>query len=507
MEALTARSSGILLHPTSLPGPHGIGSLGSHARAFVDFLHAAGQTLWQVLPLGPTGYGDSPYAALSTFAGNPLLIDLDSLVTEGLLMSSELLGAPKSTDRVDYGTVIPFKMAMLHAAAERFGTKATAHRRAKFEAFCKEHGWWLNDYALFEAVKQAHGGKPINEWEEDLRRRNPGALGSARESLADQIEHRKVMQFFFFEQWGALRAYARERGVRIVGDMPIFVAYDSDAVWAKPELFKIDDDLVPHVVAGVPPDYFSATGQLWGNPLYDWEQHAKDGFRWWLDRMKMALEMADVVRLDHFRGFEAAWEVPAGHPDARRGAWMAGPGDAFFDAIRNELGGLPLIAEDLGVITDEVRALRDKHELPGMHVLQFGFGPDSERCYAPHRAERNTVVYTGTHDNDTTVGWFRTLPAKERALVQAYLNTSGSSIHWAMIRAAFGTVADMVIVPMQDVLGYGSEARMNMPGQLGAWWAFRLLEQPHAAVAAKLRQITELYERLPALPAVEARAA
>ena len=507
MESTTARSSGILLHPTSLPGPHGIGSLGSHARAFVDFLNAAGQSLWQVLPLGPTGYGDSPYAALSTFAGNPLLIDLDTLVSEGLLLSSELAAAPKSTSRVDYCAVIPFKMAMLRLAAERFLAKASAERHAKLEAFQKEHAWWLDDYALFEAVKQAHGGKSIREWDDDLRRRDPKALERATKDLATDIQHRCVMQFLFFEQWGALRAYAHKRGVRIVGDMPIFVAFDSDAVWAKPELFKIDADLVPHVVAGVPPDYFSSTGQLWGNPLYDWEAHAKEGFAWWLDRMKMALALADIVRLDHFRGFEAAWEVPADHVDARRGTWVKGPGDGFFDAIRTHFGGLPLIAEDLGLITDEVRALRDRHQVPGMHVLQFGFGADDDRCYAPHRAERNTVVYTGTHDNDTTVGWFRTLPAKDRAFVQSYLNTSGASIHWAMIRAAFGTVADTVIVPMQDVLGLGSEARMNMPGQLGAWWAFRLTEQPHAAVAAKLRELVELYERQSTRALSEAQAA
>jgi 4-alpha-glucanotransferase len=497
MESKKTRASGILLHPTSLPGPYGIGALGAQARAFVDFLNAAGQSVWQVLPLGPTGYGDSPYAALSTFAGNPLLIDLDTLVAEGLLTSSDLANAPKSSGRVDYGVVIPFKMKMLHLASERFPKVASAERKDKFAAFREENAWWLEDYALFRAIKNAHGGKPINQWDDDLRRRKPEALAKARETLAVHLRECRVMQFLFFEQWSALRDYAQQRGVRIMGDMPIFVAYDSDAVWAQPELFKIDEDLVPQVVAGVPPDYFAETGQLWGNPLYDWKRHEEDGFAWWLDRMKMALQMADVVRLDHFRGFEAAWEVPADHTDATRGTWVTGPGDAFFDAIRERFGGLPVVAEDLGLITDEVHALRARQGVPGMHVLQFGFGVDDDRCYAPHRAERNTVVYTGTHDNDTTVGWFRTLPARERELVQAYLNTAGSSIHWAMIRAACATVADTVIVPIQDVLGYGSEARMNMPGQLGAWWAFRLTEQPHAAAAARLREFAELYERLP----------
>lgn len=494
----TTRCSGILLHPTSLPGPYGIGSLGAHARGFVDFLHKAGQSLWQVLPLGPTGYGDSPYAALSSFAGNPLLIDLDNLVADGLLAPSELIDAPKSTSRVDFGSVIPFKTAVLQRAAERFPKKATAERKGDLEAFLDENAWWLDDYALFRAIKEAHDGRPINEWEEDLRKRKPAALAKARETLRDRVEASRVMQFFFFEQWRALREYARQRGVRIMGDMPIFVAYDSDAVWAHPELFKLDGDLVPQVVAGVPPDYFSASGQLWGNPLYDWERHAKDGFAWWLARLKAALSLADVVRLDHFRGFEAAWEVPTGHKDATRGTWVQGPGDAFFEAIRQRFGGLPLVAEDLGLITEEVHALRDRLGVPGMHVLQFGFGQGDDRCYAPHRAERNRVVYTGTHDNDTTVGWFRTLPVRERALVQAYLNTAGSSIHWAMIRAAYATVADTVIVPMQDVLGYGSEARMNMPGQLGSWWSFRLAEQPHDAAAAKLHQLADLFERLPA---------
>lgn len=497
MDLATTRSAGILLHPTSLPGPHGIGSLGAHARAFVDFLHTAGQSLWQVLPLGPTGYGDSPYASLSTFAGNPMLVDLETLVADGLLAPSELADVPKSTAQVDYGAVIPFKAEMLARAAERFPKKAAPEQRTQFEVFHDENAWWLDDYALFSAIKEAHGGKPINEWDEELRLRKPAALAAAREKLRSEMDRCRVMQFFFVDQWSALRAYARKRGVRIMGDMPIFVAYDSDAVWAHPELFKIDADLTPQVVAGVPPDYFSASGQLWGNPLYDWDRHAQDGYSWWLDRLRMALSSADVVRLDHFRGFAAAWEVPMGHTDATRGTWVRGPGDAFFEAIRQRFGGLPLVAEDLGLITEDVHALRDRLGVPGMHVLQFGFGQGDDRTYAPHRAERNRVVYTGTHDNDTTVGWFRSLPARDRALVQSYLNTAGSSIHWAMIRAAYATVADTVVVPMQDVLGYGSEARMNMPGQLGRWWSFRLTEQPHDAAAAKLRQLADLYERLP----------
>ncbi|HQB42008.1 MAG TPA: 4-alpha-glucanotransferase [Polyangiaceae bacterium] len=497
MDASSTRSAGILLHPTSLPGPHGIGSLGSYARGFIDFLAAAGQSYWQILPLGPTGYGNSPYSALSTFAGNPWLIDLQTLVTEGLLHGSELAAAPLCTDRVDYGAVGPFKTEKLHLAAERFATVASAERREKFEAFEQQNAWWLDNYALFEAVKQANEGKSIRDWDTELRCREPAAIARASQQLATEIRHQRVMQFLFFEQWAALRSYAHGRGVRIIGDMPIFVSFDSDVVWAHPELFKVDANLTPSVVAGVPPDHFSATGQLWDNPLYDWKTHEKQGFNWWVDRVRMALLLADVVRLDHFRGFEAAWEVPSHHADACHGTWVKGPGNAFFDALRSELGSLPFIAEDLGLITKEVYALRDHYGLPGMRVLQFGFGTGEDRYNAPHRVERNSVVYTGTHDNDTTVGWFRTLSAKDRAFVQSYLNTSGATIHWAMIRAAYGTVADTVIIPIQDVLGLGSEARMNMPGQMGGWWAYRLTEQPHAAVAEKLRELTELYERCP----------
>jgi len=498
MQPAAVRSCGILLHPTSLPGPHGIGSLGAHARAFIDFLHTAGQSLWQVLPLGPTGYGDSPYASSSTFAGNPLLIDLEPLVADGWLLPSDVDHAPASTSHVNYAEVVPFKTAMLRRASERFRTTASGDRKAKFDAFQHEHAWWLEDFAMFDAIKQAHDGRSIREWDNDVRRRDPQTIERVKTQLATEIHRRRITQFLFFEQWEALRTYAHAKGVRVVGDVPIFVAFDSDAVWARPELFKVDENLVPSVVAGVPPDYFAEAGQLWGNPLYNWDAHAKEGFAWWLDRMKMALHLADIVRLDHFRGFEAAWEVPADHTDARRGTWVTGPGDALFDAMRERFGHLPLIAEDLGVITDEVRALRDRHQLPGMHVLQFGFGADDDRCYAPHRAVQNGVVYTGTHDNDTTNGWYRTLPPKDRAFIQSYLDiddTSRDSVHKQMIRAAYGTVANTAIIPMQDVLGLGSEARMNTPGQVGPWWAYRLETQPNQDVADDLKLLTQLYDR------------
>ena len=495
MQPAIARSAGILLHPTSLPGPYGIGSLGAQARAFVDFLHAASQSLWQILPLGPTGYGDSPYASSSTFAGNPLLIDLDTLVDEGLLNPSDLQNAPPSTGKVDFTAVSPFKKTMLRLASERFGSNASSERKASFDAFRREHAWWLEDYVLFDAIKQALGGKSIRQWDGELRRRERNAMARARRELAKEIEHRCVTQFLFFEQWQAIREYAHGRDVRIVGDVPIFVAFDSDAVWSRPELFKVDENLVPRVVAGVPPDYFSESGQLWGNPLYDWEAHAREGFAWWLNRMKMALYLSDIVRLDHFRGFEAAWEVPADHKDARRGTWVAGPGDTFFDTIKAKFGGLPLIAEDLGLITDEVRELRDRHHLPGMLVLHFGFAQNEDRSHAPHRAVRNSVLYTGTHDNDTTNGWYNALPAEQKSFVQEYLDTKEDKIHKHLIRAAYGTVADTVIIPMQDVLGLGSEARMNTPGQVGAWWTFRLDKLPGKAEANELARFAVLYER------------
>jgi len=495
MEFNTKRSAGILLHPTSLPGPHGIGAIGAHAKSFVDFLHNANQSLWQILPLGPTGYGDSPYASTSTFAGNPLLIDLDVLADEGLISRGDLSDAPPSCAAVDFGWAIAFKAKVLRLATDSFASQAASHRVADLRAFIAKHAWWLDDYALFDSLKHAYDGRPFYQWDVGLRHREPSAIELAKVELAEEIQHRYITQFLFFEQWNSLLNYAHSRGVRIIGDVPIFVAMDSDAVWSRPELFKLGSDLTPSVVAGVPPDYFSEAGQLWGNPLYDWDAHALEGFDWWISRLAMALSLTDIVRLDHFRGFEAAWEIPAHHTDARGGEWVTGPGDSFFDALREKLGGLPLIAEDLGVITDEVRALRDRHRLPGMHVLQFGFDPGEDRIYAPHRAIPNTVVYTGTHDNDTTNGWFRTLPSAPRELAKAYLGADGDSIHWPMIRAAYGTVANTVIIPMQDVLGLGSEVRMNTPGQVGLWWTFRLVEQPRDAVAAVLRELTILFER------------
>jgi 4-alpha-glucanotransferase len=481
-----------------LPGPLGIGSIGVEARAFVDFLAQAGQSVWQVLPLGPTGYGNSPYSSFSTFAGNPLVIDLDSLVADNVIEADELRHGPPSTPRVDFGAVVAFKMPLLARAAARFNTRAPTERRREFEAFCEENDWWLDDFSLFLAIKKAQGNRAIHEWDEGARRRAPEVLRRAREELASDLHVHRVQQFYFYSQWRALRDYARSRGICLMGDMPIFVAYDSADVWAHPELFKLDDNLLPRVVAGVPPDYFAATGQLWGNPLYDWQRHAESGFSWWLDRLRLALTTADLIRLDHFRGFEAGWEVPVEHTTAEHGSWVTGPGDKFFEAVKGHFGALPLVAEDLGVITDEVRSLRDRHGLPGMQVLQFGFSPFDERIYAPHNSVHNSVTYTGTHDNDTTVGWFQNLAHDERQMVKAYLNTEGSQIHWSMIRAAYSTTSILTIIPMQDVLGLGSEARMNVPGVVGSSWAFRLTERPQPAAAVQLREFARLYERLPA---------
>lgn len=491
------RTCGILLHPTSLPGPYGIGTIGASALAFVDFLHDAGQSVWQILPLGPTGYGDSPYSARSSFAGNPLLIDLDLLAAEGLVDADDLARAPTDGPRIDFDAVQTHKSRILQRAAEAFVAKASPSRLAAFEQFSEKHGSWLDDWALFSVASRMQGDRTLHTWDEPLKRRQPEAIAGLRREHADELRDCCIIQFFFFDQWEALHRYARAKGVTLLGDMPIFVAYDSDAVWANPKLFKLDDNLVPPLVAGVPPDYFAKDGQLWGNPLYDWPAHAKTGFAWWLDRLRHGLELTDMIRLDHFRGFEAAWEVPATHKTARKGSWVKGPGDAFFEAIRARFGGLPLVAEDLGLITDDVRALRDRHGLAGMFVLHFGFTPGDVRGHAPHRCVKNSVVYTGTHDNDTSVGWYQATDEATKHLVRVYFNTDGSAIHRTLIRAAYQTVADTAIVPIQDVFGYGNEARMNVPGLVGANWSFRLTTLPNREMAKELRGLAELFERLP----------
>jgi len=492
-----SRSAGILMHPTSLPGKHGIGELGKQALAFVDLLVESGQSLWQILPLGPTGYGDSPYACFSALAGNPLLIDLTQLAEEGDITAEDLSETPNfPTDRVDFGPVITFKARILQRAAQAFRERATGDQRMAFEAFCHENSDWLDDFALFMALKDAHGGAVWNTWERELVTRQPEALQAWRMRLDETVFAQRYYQFRFFQQWEALKAYANERGIQIIGDIPIFVAYDSVDVWAHPELFYLDKDLRPTEVAGVPPDYFSPTGQLWGNPLYRWDVMAQADYAWWVRRFEQTLTTVDIVRLDHFRGFAAYWSVPADEETAVNGHWVPGPGTAFFAFIKGALGELPIIAEDLGHITDDVLELREAFSLPGMNVLQFAFASDAGNPYLPHNLAHNSVIYTGTHDNDTTVGWFKTRETQEREDCLRYLGPTDEPIHWALIRLAYRSVADLAITPLQDVLGLGSEARMNTPGKLGNNWSWRFeLEQILPRYRAKLNEMALTYAR------------
>ncbi|MEX2541767.1 MAG: 4-alpha-glucanotransferase [Trueperaceae bacterium] len=491
------RSAGILLHPTSLPGPHGIGSLGAEAYKWIDFLEAAGQRLWQVLPLGPTGYGDSPYQSFSAFAGNPYLIDLDLLRLEGLLEDEDLAaGGGFPDERVDFGAVIPFKLAALTRAFERF-EDGGPELRSGFEEFERDHGYWLDDFALFMALKEAHGGQGWNTWAGELRLRNERRLAEVRQERAREIRRHKVWQWFFHRQWRDVKRYANERGIAVVGDIPIFVSYDSADTWANPDLFSLDGEGNPTVIAGVPPDYFSATGQRWGNPLYRWDRMAERGFDWWIDRFRSSLEFYDLVRIDHFRGFEAYWEIPASEPTAVRGRWVRGPGQDFFDAVNGALGDLPVIAEDLGVITPEVEVLRDRNRLPGMQVLQFAFAGDASDPYLPHNYPRRSAVYTGTHDNDTTLGWYWMAPEGERDKVRRYLARDDDRVVWELMRLALSSVADLAVVPLQDVMGLGSEARMNTPGSASGNWGWRFLpEQLERWMAPQLREMVALYGRI-----------
>ncbi len=503
------RSSGILLHPTSLPGPFGIGDLGPEARRFADFLAAAGQSVWQVLPLGPTGYGDSPYQCFSALAGNPLLISPEALGESGWLTGAELREVPPFPEHeTDFGRVIPWKTSLLEVAARRFFAQGSGETRARFDAFSEANAGWLDDFALFMALKQARGEGVWTQWDEPLRSREPRALAAARGEFAGSIALHKFLQFVFFAQWRELHEYCRARGIRLMGDLPIYVSHDSADVWANPQYFHLDGAGNPTVVAGVPPDYFSATGQLWGNPIYRWDRLAADGYHWWLERFRAVLEMVDLIRLDHFRGFEAYWEIPMPASTAANGQWVKGPGPDLFQAARDALGDLPLVAENLGVITPEVEAIRARFGFPGMTILQFAFGDDPQAfSFRPHNFPREVVSYTGTHDCDTTVGWFASEGRgestrspeeiqRERAFTLRYLDTDGREIHWVFIRALMASVADTVLFPLQDVLGLGSEARMNQPATLGGNWRWRyrremLGEEPER----RLKELTELYGR------------
>ena len=474
-----------------------MGDMGREAYRFVDSIARTGFGLWQVMPLGPTGFGDSPYACFSAFAGNPLLISPERLRDEGLLSGSDLEHSPGfPEDCVDFGPVIQFRKELLRRAWRNFNSEATAGQRGDFEDFCRAHASWLDDFALFMALKEVHQ-TVWNVWEKDLVQRKPAALHRAAKKIPDLVQSQKFAQYLFFRQWKALKQYANDLGVRIIGDIPIFVAYDSVDVWAHPEFFHLDDDRAPTVVAGVPPDYFSKTGQLWGNPLYRWDVMAHEGFQWWLKRLCANLEMLDIIRLDHFRGFESYWEVPASEKTAINGRWVKAPGDALFRTIHAKIGDVPIIAEDLGIITPPVEELRDAFGFPGMKVLQFAFGDDSNNKYLPHNYVPNCAVYTGTHDNDTTVGWYHhSSKENERDFVRRYLSTDGHEIHWDMIRLAFSSVAHTAVVPLQDILGLGSEARMNFPGKASGNWAWRFRERQLAPdIINRLAELLRLYGR------------
>jgi 4-alpha-glucanotransferase len=493
------RASGVLLHPTSLPGPHGSGDFGPAAYHFIDWLATAGQKLWQILPLGGIGPGDSPYMSSSAFAGNVLLIDLSELQQRGWLTEAETQPAPGlRDDRVVFATMWPFRMDRLAKAAARFATQATAAERADLAAFVQTQASWIHEWSLFMALADAHGWQEWSSWPAPLARRVAAALATARTQHAERINFWLFTQWCFFRQWSRLRAHAHAKGVQIVGDAPIFIAYNSAEVWARQDLFELDANGRPTVVAGVPPDVFSATGQRWGNPLYRWPAHADEGYQWWIERVRRTFELVDIVRIDHFRGFAGYWEIPASEPTAIKGRWLPGPGRALFDAIAQALGPLPIIAEDLGVITPDVEALRVAFQFPGMRILQFAFGSggpnQSANHFLPHNFASDTVVYAGTHDNDTTRGWWATATEAERHHVREYLQTDGSRIHWDLIRAACMSVADLAVHPMQDVLGLDGSARMNYPGQESGWWVWRFtwdqVRPEHAAGLAGLVRLS-----------------
>jgi len=493
------RAAGILLHPTSLSGPDGVGDLGPEAYRWIDFLNQAGCQFWQVLPLGPTGYGDSPYQCFSAFAGNPYLISATSLLDQGLLTKSDLADRPDfPLERVEYGPVIEWKLKILRRSYQHFQPGDHADLHEEFDSFKKSENDWLEPFTTFMAIKAQEGGVAWDKWPEELRKRETKALKAFKLENADEIDLHAYLQFIFQRQWWAVRNYAHEKGIRIIGDIPIFVAYDSADVWVNKELFYLDEEDLPEVVAGVPPDYFSETGQLWGNPLYNWEVHQDNGYKWWLDRLLAVLNQVDIVRLDHFRGFEAYWEIPYGNDTAIEGQWVEGPGKDFFRVVKEELGELPIIAEDLGVITKAVQKMRDDFNLPGMKILQFAFASDPDDDFLPHNYPENCVAYTGTHDNNTTRGWYDAAPGREKDLCQRYLARSGQDIAWSMIRLLWQSVAAWVLAPMQDFLSLGEWARMNYPGNPSGNWDWRM--HPDAineGLIQRLHETNFLYGRLP----------
>lgn len=470
---LNQRSSGVLLHITSLPGPHGVGDLGPEAFHFVDWLVSAGQTLWQILPTTPIGPGDSPYQSVSAFAGSPLMVAFEPLVAKGWLRAPELPPGGFGQERVDFAAVAPWRILLLREASENFFGRSASADSVAFSSWCSAQSHWLDDYVLFMALENSHAGAAWWHWPQPQRVREPAALAQARRELSVEIRFWQFVQWCFDTQWTTLKAYANERGVNILGDLPIFIAHHSADCWARPDLYELDADFQPTVVAGVPPDAFSVDGQRWGNPLYRWDHMAAEDYAWWIARVRRALSQADAFRIDHFRGFAAYWEVPATSPTAITGRWVPGPGKLFFDALARALGPLPIVAEDLGVITPDVIALRDGCGFPGMKILQFAFGDDATNPYLPHMHTPASVVYSGTHDNDTSRGWWDLAPPAERAFAGAYLATDAANVHWAMIRAACNSVANTAILPMQDVLGLDGTHRMNLPGTPTGNWSWR----------------------------------
>ncbi len=494
------RASGILLHPTSLPSRFGIGDLGEQAYRFLDFLDNSYQSIWQILPLSPTGYGNSPYFAYSALAGNPLLISPDILHGEGLLSEEDWQDLPEfPSDHVDFALVMETKLPLLKKACENFKVRANEQQWKAFKAFCDRSVSWLEDYALFMALQEAFEGQAWNHWESDIAQRKPEAIQRWTERLGEAIFSHKFLQFEFFRQWKSLKQYANDKNLQIFGDIPIYVAHNSADVWANPGIFCLDNKTGEvALMAGVPPDYFSETGQLWGNPVYDWETLEETQFKWWIERFKRILEDVDIVRVDHFRGFQAYWAVPQGEETAMNGEWIEAPGEEFFERLRDELGVLPIVAEDLGVITPEVEALRDKFNFPGMKILHFAFDSDRANPFLPFNfVNRNCVVYTGTHDNDTTLGWFSERTFEQRTSITDYLGClCPEGIHWSLIRLAMGSVANVAIFPLQDILGLGTEARMNTPSLADGNWAWRYPAEMLTPQTGKhLRFLTELYGR------------
>ena len=493
------RSSGILFHPTSLPGKYGIGTLGKEAYAFIDFLKKSKQKLWQIFPLGPTGYGDSPYQSFSSFAGNPYLIDFDLLIEAHLLSEEDLrdIFFGDNEEYIDYGAIYNQKYPLLRKAYENFKSSDNNEMKGSLENFKRENSSWLNDYSLYISLKNHFNGLPWNEWPQDIKNRENAAMEHYKNELADDIEYHNFIQFLFFKQWNDVKRYANENGIKIIGDIPIFVAADSSDAWANPEIFLFDEERKPVKVAGVPPDYFSATGQLWGNPLYNWEKLKETNYSWWVERVRANLSTCDIIRIDHFRGFEAYWAVPYGDETAVNGQWEPGPGIDLFNAIKSQLGELPIIAEDLGLMTQGVIDLREATGFPGMKILGFAFDSGEENDYLPHTYTKNCVVYTGTHDNDTLVGWFQKAKEEDREFARNYLNSrADEEIHWDAIRGAWSSVACMAISPVQDFLGLGSEARINTPGVASGNWQWRLKQGVlNNELAERIAKLTKIYSR------------